>query len=163
MSLRQAMDKLMEDSFIRPSRLMTVFGESPLPAVDMYETAKELVVKVNVPGVKAEELDIHLNGDVLTIIGERKSEEEEKKEGYYYQEQRYGSFQRAVSLPPNLKTDKAEAALEDGILTLKIPKTEATKPKAIKVTPKPGTTAKKVSTGPKAKAAKPPGAKTNKH
>lgn len=131
MSLRQAMDRLFEDSFIRPSRLAP--GEGPLPAIDMYQTPKEVVVKVQVPGIKLEDIDVHITGDGLTIKGERKSEKETKREDYYYQEQRYGSFTRYVSLPDGLATDKAEASLEDGVLTLTIPKAEGVKPKPVKI------------------------------
>lgn len=133
MSLRQAMDRLFEDSFIRPSRLVSLLGETLTPAIDMYQTPSEVVVKANLPGVKPEEVDIHITGDTLTIKGERKTEEEIKRENYLYQEHRYGAFSRSVSLPAGLNTDKAQASLENGILTLTIPKAEEAKPKVIKV------------------------------
>lgn len=143
-SLKQAMDRLFEDSFIRPSRFSPILSEVLAPAIDMYQTPNEVIVKANLPGVKAEELDIDITNDTLTIKGERKVEEKVKREDYFYQEQRYGVFTRTIGLPANLKTDKAEATLEDGILTLTIPKAEEAKRKAIKVKAKGTAEAKKV-------------------
>jgi len=133
MSLRQAMDKLFEDSFVRPSRALYALGEVAVPALDIYQTPNEVVVKATLPGVKPEDVSIDITGETLTIRGESKAEQEIKKEDYLYQERRYGSFSRSVALPSGLKPDKAEATIEDGVLTLTIPKTEEVKPKAIKV------------------------------
>jgi HSP20 family protein len=133
MSLRQAMDKLFEDSFVRPSRALAALGEVAAPALDVYQTANEVVVKATLPGVKSEDVSIDITGDTVTIKGETRAEQEIKKEDYLYQERRYGSFARSVVLPGGLKTDKAEATMEDGVLTLTIPKAEEVKPKAIKV------------------------------
>lgn len=135
-SLRQAMDRLFEDSFVRPSRLVTTLGETASPALDIHQTTSEIVVKAALPGVKVEDISIDITGDTLTIKGESKAEQEIKKEDYLYQERRYGKFSRSVVLPDGLKTDKAEATMEDGILTLIIPKAEEVKPKTIKVTAK---------------------------
>ena len=136
MSLRQAMDKLFEDSFVRPSRALAAFGEVAVPALDVYQTPNEVVVKATLPGLKPEEISIDITGETLTIKGETKAEEEIKKEDYIYQERRYGAFSRSLVLPSGLKPDKAEATMEDGVLTLTIPKAEGVKPKAIKVTTK---------------------------
>jgi HSP20 family protein len=136
MSLRQAMDKLFEDSFVRPSRALTALGEVTVPALDIYQTPSEVVVKATLPGVKPEDVSIDITGETLTIKGGTKAEEEVKKEDYLYQERRYGVFSRSVVLPSGLKTDKAEATIDDGVLTLTIPKAEEVKPKAIKVKPK---------------------------
>ena len=133
MSLRQAMDKLFEDSFVRPSRALAALGEVTVPALDVYQTPDEVVVKATLAGVKPEDVAIDITGETLTIKGETKAEEEVKKKDYLYQERRYGSFSRSVVLPGGLKTDKAEATIEDGVLTLTIPKAEEVKPKAIKV------------------------------
>jgi HSP20 family protein len=131
-SLRDAMDRLFEDSYVRMRGLPAVFGTEPL-ALDIYETADSVVVKSTVPGVKAEDIDITITGDVLTIKGETKTEEKVEKASYIRQERRYGAFQRSVQLPGSLVTDKAEAAFENGVLTLTIPKSEESKPKTIKV------------------------------
>jgi HSP20 family protein len=142
-SLRQAMDKLFEDSFVTPSRLLNTFGPGVTTPIDMYHTANEVVVKAALPGVKPEEVDITITGDTLSIKGETKSEEEIKREEYLYQEHRYGTFSRSVTLPGGLDSDKAEASFDDGILTLTIPKSEQIKPKQIKVKAKGVTEGKK--------------------
>jgi HSP20 family protein len=133
MSLRQAMDKLFEDSFVRPSRALAALGEASVPALDIYQTPNDVVVKATLPGLKPEDVTIDITGETLTIKGETKAEQEIKREDYLYQERRYGSFSRSVVLPGGLETDKAEAMMEDGVLTLTIPKAEEVKPKAIKV------------------------------
>jgi HSP20 family protein len=133
MSLRQVMDKLFEDSFVRPSRALAALGEVTVLALDVYQTPNEVVVKATLPGLKPEDVSIDITGETLTIRGESKAEEEVKRENYLYQERRYGSFSRSVVLPSGLKPDKAEATMEDGVLTLTIPKSEEVKPKAIKV------------------------------
>jgi HSP20 family protein len=133
MSLRQAMDRLFEDSFVRPSRALEALGEVAAPALDIYQTPSEIVVKATLPGVKSEDVTIDITGDTLTVKGEHKAEQEVKREDYLYQERRYGAFSRSVVLPNGLKSDKAEATMEDGVLTLTIPKAEKVKPKAIKV------------------------------
>jgi HSP20 family protein len=133
MSLRQAMDRLFEDSFVRPSRALETIGELAAPALDVYQTPSEVVVKAALPGVKPEDVNIDITGDTLTVKGQSKAEQEVKREDYLYQERRYGAFSRSVVLPSGLKSDKAEATMEDGVLTLTIPKAEEVKPKAIKV------------------------------
>jgi len=133
MSLRQAMDRLFEDSFVRPSHVLTSLGEVAAPALDVYQTPSEVVVKAALPGVTPEDVSIDITGDTLTVKGESKAEQEVKREDYLYQERRYGAFSRSVVLPSGLKSDKAEATMEDGVLTLTIPKAEEIKPKSIKV------------------------------
>lgn len=135
-SLRQAMDRLMEDSFVRPSRALRLMGEEAFPAIDVYQKPEELVVKASLPGLKPEEVDITISGDTLTITGETKADEEVKREDYIYQEHRYGAFTRSLALPPDLRTDKAEASFDNGVLTLTIPRAEEVKPKTVKVTTK---------------------------
>ena len=133
MSLRQAMDRLFEDRFVRPSRAVSALGEVAAPALDVYQTPTEIVVKAALPGLKPEDVNIDITGETLEIKGERKAEQEIKKDDYLYQERRYGAYYRSVVLPSGLKTDKAEATMEDGILTLTIPKVEEVKPKKISV------------------------------
>jgi len=133
MSLRQAMDRLLEESFVRPSRILGLFGEEAMPPIDMYQTDKEVVIKAALPGVKPEEVDVTITGDTLSIKGETKATDEVKREDYIYQEHRYGAFSRSIKLPADLKTDKAEATFENGVLTLTIPRAEEAKPKTIKV------------------------------
>jgi HSP20 family protein len=130
-SLRDAMDKLFEDSFIRPPRTWAQ-GVLETP-VDMYQTENDVVVKAALPGVKADGVDIPITGDTLTIKGEQKDEKEVNEENYFYRERRSGSFQRTVTLPGGLDTSKAAADFEDGVLTLTIPRSEEQKPKQIQV------------------------------
>lgn len=132
-SLRDAMDRLLGESFIRPwSGLGTFFGGEAL-AVDMYETEQEVVVEATVPGVEPEEIDVQVTGSTLTIRGERKGEKKEEKASYIYQERTFGSFSRSVTLPTEVDVDKATAEFEHGVLTLTLPKSEAVKPKSIKI------------------------------
>lgn len=135
-SLRDAMDRLFEDSFVTPQRGWLAPLRAADLAMDLYETNEEVVVKATLPGVKPEEVDITITGNTLTIRGESKQENEIKEENYIRRERRSGSFSRSVTLPGGLKSDKAEATFEDGVLTLKVPKSEEIKPKSIKVKPK---------------------------
>ncbi|MGQ9545607.1 MAG: Hsp20/alpha crystallin family protein [Dehalococcoidia bacterium] len=132
-SLREAMDRLFEDSFVHPSRFFGTLGEAAMPAIDAYQTPNEVVVKASLPGLKPEDVSIDITGETLTIKGEHKAEEEIKKEDYLYQERRYGAFSRTIALPSGLKADKAEATMEDGVLTITVPKAEEVKPKTIKI------------------------------
>jgi HSP20 family protein len=132
-SLREAMDRLFEDSFVRPSGGRLVPTGAGTLAVDMYETDESIVVKSAIPGVDPENLDITVTNDTLTIKGETKTEEEVKEENYIRRERRYGSFCRSLAIPLSVVADKAEAEFENGVLTLTLPKAEEVKPKAIKV------------------------------
>lgn len=131
-SLRDAMDRLFEDSFVRLSRFWPGIGEWQ-PPIDMYQTDNEVVVKAAIPGLKPEEVDISITGDTVTIKGEHKEDKEVRDEDYLYKECRFGSFSRTVTIPVKVKTDKAEAVFENGILTLTLPKAEEVKPRQIKV------------------------------
>lgn len=132
-SLRQAMDRAFEESFIRPRvGWLAPLGAGAL-AVDMYETDQDVVIKSSVPGVKAEDLDITITGDTLTIKGETKTEEKVEKANYIRQERRYGAFCRSLTLPTTIVAENAKAEFENGVLTLTLPKAEEVKPKTIKV------------------------------
>ena len=96
----------------------------------------EVVVKVTLPGVKPDEVDITITGDALIIKGEHKEEREVKDESYIRRERRSGSFTRTVLIPVSVQSDKAEATFENGVLTLTLPKAEEVKPRQIKVKPK---------------------------
>jgi len=132
-SLREAMDRLFEESFVRPSGGRMALADVGAPAVDMYETDDAVVVKSAIPGIKAEDIEISITGDTLTIKGETKAEEEVKEENYIRRERRYGAFCRTLTLPLPVVSDKAGAEFENGILTLTLPKAEEVKPKAIKI------------------------------
>jgi HSP20 family protein len=123
-SLRQAMDRLFEDAFVRPGSNQAS-GEYQL-ALDVRTTADALVVEAALPGVKPEDVDISILGDTR------------EDDGYSYREIRRGSFTRTLTLPGSLKTDAATASFDHGMLTLRIPKAEEAKPRQIRITP--GTT-----------------------
>lgn len=108
------------------------FGRRELwPAIDIADHEDAVVVKAEVPGCKAEDIDISVRGDVLTITGEKKQTEERKEKGYYHTERSYGSFRRDLHLPDDVDPSNVEAECKDGVLTITLPKAE--KAKAIKV------------------------------
>ncbi len=135
-SLRQAMDRLFEDSFVRP-RVWTGWSDASTLAMDIRSTADALIVEAALPGIKPEDVDITVEGGTLTITGEYRSERNEEDEGgdYLVQEIRRGSFGRTVTLPEGLEPDRATATFEHGVLTLRIPKAEEIKPRQIKISP----------------------------
>ncbi len=131
MTLREAMDRLFDDAFTRPINLRD--GGSSAPAVDMYQTDDEVVVKAALPGFKADEVQINITGDVLSLRGELKREQEEKDKAWHIREHRWSSFERSVALPTQVKADRANADFENGILTITLPKAEEVKPRTISV------------------------------
>ena len=133
-TLREAMDRLFEDSYV-PARRQAEQREQVwrLP-LDAYITAEEIVVVANMPGVKPEKVEITIEGDTLTIKGERPAPLENVD--YVLQERSYGRFQRTLNINIPVDANKAEAKFEDGLLTLIIPKAEAVKPKTIQVVSK---------------------------
>ena len=132
MSLRHAMDRLFEESVVRPSSFSFEMGTGNIP-VDMYQTNDAVVIKAPLAGVKPEEVDISIADDAITIKAEQKEEKEIKEEDYVRREIRYGMVSRSLSLPVDVKADKAEAIFENGVLTVTLPKAEEVKPKQIKV------------------------------
>jgi len=102
-------------------------------AVDVYQTKESVVIKAPIAGVKAEDIDVSVSEDVVTLRGERKEETEVSRENYYVQECYWGSFSRSVILPTSTVAEKAVASLKDGVLTLTIPKVAVEKVKKIKV------------------------------
>ena len=136
MSLRDAMDRLFDESFLRP------FGDggqlaASAPAVDVAETNDQVVVTATVPGIRPENIKITLIGDVLQLSGEVKAETERAEATYHIRERRFGAFSRAIPLPTPVVSDQAEAVFENGVLRLALPKAEEARPKAIKVNLKP--------------------------
>jgi len=129
-SLRDAMDRLFDDAFTRP---LSISGVSASPAIDMYQTDDNVVVKAALPGLNPDDVDITVTGEVLTLSGEYKQETEQKDANYHIREQRSGSFQRAVLLPTDVKAEKAMADFENGVLTITIPIAEEVKPKSITI------------------------------
>jgi len=103
------------------------------PAVDVADNENEIVVKAEVPGCKADDVDISVRGNTLTISGEKKEEHQQKDKDYYHVERSYGSFRRDINLSAEIKPDKIEANCKDGILTIKLPKMENSKAVKVKV------------------------------
>jgi HSP20 family protein len=130
MSFRNAMDRLFDETVGQPG---TPFGALGSPAIDLYQTADEVVVRASLPGVSAKDLNISITGDVLTLRGEAQSEEDVEGAQYHIKERRFGSFTRSLGLPTAVMADKADAQFENGILTLRLPKAEEVKPKTITV------------------------------
>ncbi|HXF86210.1 MAG TPA: Hsp20/alpha crystallin family protein [Anaerolineales bacterium] len=131
MSLREAVDRLFDEAFTRPFRL---WGDGAnLPAIDMYQTDDEVVVKAALPGLKPDDVQISVTSGVLTLRGEFKQQDEKKDATWHIREQHYGSFERSVMLPVEVQTDKAKAEFENGVLTITLPKAEAVKPKTITI------------------------------
>jgi HSP20 family protein len=133
MSLREAMDRLFEDSFVRPTRSRLAMAVGAPLAVDMFETEEDVVVKMALPGVDPNDVDISVLGNTLTIMGETKAEEEVEQGRHICHERRFGATSRSLTLPVAVEADKAEAEYENGVLTLKLPKVEEAKPKAIEI------------------------------
>jgi HSP20 family protein len=103
------------------------------PAVDIYETEHELVVKADLPEIDPKDLDIRVENNILTIRGERKFEKKVNEENYLRVERAYGSFSRSFSLANTVNSEAIKADYQNGVLTLTIPKREEAKPKQIKV------------------------------
>ena len=129
-SVRKDMDRLFDEFFAAPTS--TPNGWS-MPMVDMYQTEDDIVVKATLPGLDPEDLDIQITGDMLNIRGEIKHEVEEKEAKYHLREHRYQSVARSLTLPAMVVADKAKAEMNNGILTLTLPKAEEAKPKTITV------------------------------
>ena len=130
-TLQDQFNRLFNDVFDRKA------GESSLtawaPAVDIYETEHELVVKADLPEVDPKDLDVRVENNILTIRGERKFEKKVNEDNYLRVERAYGSFARSFTLANTVNSDAIKADYQDGVLTLTIPKREEAKPKQIKV------------------------------
>ncbi len=132
-------DKLFDDMFRRPFS----FGAFPRlrfpetaefsPSVDIYEEKNDVVLKAELPGLKKEDIEVKLTGDTITVSGEKKKEEKVEKKDYYRWECSHGSFTRTFTLPADIQLDKIKSTFKDGILEVRMPKTEAAKTKEVKV------------------------------
>ncbi|UCH81826.1 MAG: Hsp20/alpha crystallin family protein [Nitrospiraceae bacterium] len=131
----------MFDEFLRrplghsiwPSLPRMLEEMGPVPMVDIYEEGDHVIVKSDLPGLSKEDLDINLTEDTITLSGEKKKEEKVEKKDYYRLERSFGSFKRSFRLPTEVNTSKAKATFRDGVLEVKIPKTETAKRKEHKV------------------------------
>ncbi len=131
LSLRNNLDRVFDDFFsFRPSAL---FDSEWLPKLDLKEDEKLFKVEAEVPGIEEKDLNVTIDGNILTISGERRCENEEKNGKVIMSERCYGSFSRSLRLPEAVKTDKVSAVFKNGVLKLEIPKDESKLPKKIKV------------------------------
>lgn len=128
-TFRERMDKLFSEMTIMPRTIV----EPGFLALDVQETDNDVVIKASLPGFKTEDLNVEISKGALTIRGESKAEREEKNSTYHLQERRCGSVTRAVTLPASVYEDEAKATLENGVLTVTVPKSERTPTRRIDV------------------------------
>lgn len=133
LTLRDSMDRMFDERFLRPLTWRAADGESISPAIDVHQDADWIVVEAALPGVKPEDVDISITGQTLTIRGEAKADERIERDQYLYRERRYGAFHRQLQLPVRVEGERAEADFEDGVLNLRIPKADEVKPRRIEV------------------------------
>jgi HSP20 family protein len=134
------MERMMDDFFDRrmrpwwPERWFRAEGFlTNAPALDVFEDKDDLVVKAELPGMEKDNVEVNLTDHTLTIKGEKRKEEEVKEEKYYRSERSYGSFVRTLELPATVQVDKIKASFKNGILEIRMPKTEEAKTKEIKI------------------------------
>ncbi len=133
------MEKLFEDFWRRPSSLlgwpeMRVAERFEIsPSVDIYEEGNELVLKADLPGITKDEVEINVTDNVLTLTGEKKKEEKVERENYFRYERSHGSFCRRFHLPDGIDTEKIKAHYKEGVLEVRLPKTEESKQKTKKI------------------------------
>lgn len=134
-TMRDVMNRFFAEPLFEPTRFWTRPMDEFQPDIDIADEDGAYIVKASVPGVKPEEIEISLTDNRLTIKGESKEDKEVKEENYWMRERRYGTFVRTLTLPMTVNSDKAEATHENGVLTLRLPKSEVAKPKKITVKP----------------------------
>jgi HSP20 family protein len=133
--MQDMVDRLLDEGFPRPI-LPALWDTASIPTMDLYQTEDCITVKMGLPGVQPEDIQISVTNGVLSIRGEVKEEKEDKEKTYHLRERRYGSFSRSVTLPNNVSVDKSDAVFENGVLTLTLPKAEEAKAKTINIKPR---------------------------
>ena len=136
--MEQQMDDTMRHPLMRRERPLFWWragsgGAAFLPPVEVIDKKDKVVIRAEVPGMKLEDFDISVEGDVLTVKGERKTESEVKDEDYYSCEISYGKFSRSITLPTKVQADKVDATYDNGMLEIALPKSSEVKPKRITV------------------------------
>jgi len=131
-TLQEQVSRLFEDSFARRRSTQAELA-SWAPAVDIYETENEVVVKADLPDVQEKDIDVRVENSTLTIRGERKFNNEVHEENYLRVERAYGTFTRSFSLPNTVNAETIHAEYRNGVLSVRMPKREETKPKQIKI------------------------------
>lgn len=132
-TLRDEIDRLFESPLSALSGVTQPFFGGWCPAVDLFEEPDRLTFRAEVPGMRKEDIEISLHEGVLTVSGERKLAKDYEKAEAHRTERFFGRFQRSLALPTPVDADKVRASYKDGILTVELPKTEAAKPRQIKV------------------------------
>jgi len=135
MTLQDRMNRLFGDFFPRQAGLEeeSIAGGVWSPAVDIYETDNDIVLKAELPGMKQEDIQLDIRDNVLTLKGERRQESDVKEGSYHRVERSYGAFQRMFTLPNVIQQDKVKAKYKDGVLEVTMPKAEVAKPKHIAI------------------------------
>ena len=131
--LQNRLNSIFNDFSLPEGEQESLAMGSFIPPVDIYEDAHQLVLKLEVPGIKQDALDVNVENQTLTVKGERKFENEEKQENFHRIERRYGSFVRTFTLPQTVDTGAVKANYDAGVLTISLAKKEAAKPKQVKV------------------------------
>jgi HSP20 family protein len=131
-TLQNRVNSIFQD-YGRPSEDELTTTGNFVPAVDVYEDEHKIVLKLEIPGVSQDDVDIRLENNTLTVRGERKFEKEEKEENFHRIERRYGSFSRSFTLPNSVDTENIRANYEQGVLNIELSKRAEAKPKQIKV------------------------------
>jgi len=130
-TLQEQVNRLFESNF--PTRKDSAALTAWAPAVDIYETENELVLKADLPDINEKDLDVRVENNMLTIRGERKFEQKVNEDNYLRIERTYGSFSRSFSLPNTVNTEAIKAEYRNGVLTIELPKRAESKPKQVKV------------------------------
>ncbi len=130
---RDALRQMAEGGWVFPRDLMPSAVTAVVIPLDIVDTGPALVIQTNLPGVKAEEINISVTGNTLTIKGDLQEKEDLKGANYLRRERRTASFSRSVTLPVEVEGEQGEAKLKDGVLTLTLPKADAVRPKNIKI------------------------------
>jgi HSP20 family protein len=133
--MRKDMDRLF-DEFTKPVRRWRTWPKSEgpeIPSIDLYEREGDIVIRVELPGARREDIDITIAKDSLVIKGDIKRDEDVKEENYYISERTFGNFSRTIALPVEVESEKAQATMKDGLLEIVIPKREEAKPREIRI------------------------------
>lgn len=146
-TLRQAMDRLFDDTVFRPSTAWSGTGVDARLPLDVRTTKDALLVDASLPGIRPEDVEITVENGTLTIKAEDRAEQVRDQEGWVVREISRGSVMRTVTLPTGLEADKAEATFEHGILHLRIPRAEQLKPRQIRISPVTGAESRAVGAG----------------
>jgi len=138
----ESMERWFEEAFRRPfpslspswwPRFREAVTEEVMPSIDIFEEGDNVVVKAELPGMRKEDIDVSMTDSTVSISGEKKKEEKIERKNYYREERSYGSFTRSFRLPTEVDTAKAKANFKEGVLEIRIPKTEEAKKREKKV------------------------------